>query len=410
MPGDCLRPNLFLHFHVVASERRAAIIATKFFIMSAGRPTWAEVSLRSLRRNFRGLQEHVGKEVSVCAVIKANAYGHGTVRCAQALAAEGAQWLGVTGAEEGVVLRDADVRTRILLMTGCWQGEEDEVVERALTPVIWDVEHLERLERAAEKRAKPVAVHVKVDTGMSRLGVSERCLPALLQRLRAARQVTLEGLCSHLASSETLDAADVPEQARRFREAVDAVRRAGFDPKLLHLANTAAVAARSDCWWNMVRPGLALYGYCLRLTGGEEAAAPRLPLEPVLSWKTRVLALRDLPAGQRVGYNGSYVTKADSRLAILPVGYADGLNRRLSGEGRVIVRGAYAPIVARISMDLTFADVTRVPGVEVGDEVVLIGRSGELAIDAAEHARLANTIVYDTLCSIAARVSRRYVE
>ncbi len=378
--------------------------------MAAGRPTWAEVSLRSLRRNFRGVQEHVGKDVAVCAVIKANAYGHGTVRCAQALEQEGAEWLGVTGAEEGVVLRDAGVRARVLLMTGCWQGEEDEVVERGLTPVIWDLEHLERLEQAAGKRGKTVAVHIKIDTGMGRLGVSERCFTALLERVRAARHVTLEGLCSHLASSEALDSAEALEQARRFREAVAVARRAGFEPKLLHLANTAAVAARRDCWWNMVRPGLALFGYCLPLTGEKERAGPRLQVEPVLSWKTRVLALRDLPAGRRVGYGGTFLTQAQSRLAILPVGYADGLDRRLSDQGRVIVRGAYAPIVAQISMDLTFADVTRVPGVEVGDEVVLIGRSGALAIDAAEHARLARTITYDILCSLAARVSRRYLE
>jgi alanine racemase len=366
--------------------------------------------LRALAGNFRGLQQHVGEDVSVCAVIKANAYGHGTVRCAQTLAAEGAQWLGVTGTEEGVVLRDAGLRARILLMTGCWQGEEDDVVERGLTPVIWDDAHLGRLERAAEKRATSVAVHIKVDTGMARLGVSERCLPALLERVRAARHVTLEGVCSHLASSEVLDAPEVPAQAQRFREVVQAVRRAGFDPKLLHLANTAAVAARPDCWWNMVRPGLALYGYCLPLTRLAEPPGGHLTLEPVLSWKTRVLALRSLPAGQRVGYSGDFVTQVQSRLAILPVGYADGLSRRLSGRGRVIVRGAYAPIVGRISMDLTFVDVTQLPGVEVGDEVVLIGRSGGLAIDAAEHARLAQTISYQTLCSIAARVSRKYVE
>jgi alanine racemase len=379
--------------------------------MIANRPTWAEVSLGALRRNFRRLQDHVGKEVCVCAVVKANAYGHGIVPSAQALCAEGARWLGVTGAEEGVLLRDAGISARILLMTGCWPGEEDEVVARGLTPVVWDSGQLERMQAATARRGAPVNVHVKVDTGMARLGVSPDHLPALLESLRSARHLALEGICSHLASAEVLDASDLPLQLQRFGDAVESARRAGFNPALCHLANTAATLARRDSWWNMVRPGISLYGYCLPFAGAGAASLRPLPgFEPVLSWKTHVLALRDVPAGQPVGYKGTFVPSTNSRLALLRAGYADGLNRQLSNRGRVILRGAYAPIVGRISMDMTLVDVTRVPGVEPGDEACLIGRSGSLQVDAAEHALLCHTIPYEILCNISAAAERRYLD
>jgi alanine racemase len=377
--------------------------------MTPNRPTWAEVSLGALRRNFRRLQNHVGREISLCAVVKANAYGHGLVPCAQALAAEGAPWLGVTGTEEGVMLRDAGIAARVLLMTGFWPGEEDEVVARGLTPVIWDRAQVDALDKAATRRDSTAAVHIKVDTGMARLGVSPVCLPALLEHLRAARRVKLDGICSHLASAEVLDAPDLLLQSRRFAEAVQTARSAGFDPAYCHLANTAAVISRRDCWWNMVRPGISLYGYCLPFAGG--MAAPAVPdFEPVLSWKTHVLALRDVPAGQPVGYKGTFLPGAACRLALLRAGYADGINRRLSNCGRVIVRGAYAPIVGRISMDMTLVDVSAVPGVQSGDDALLIGRSGELCVDAAELARLSDTIPYEVLCNISAGVERRFVD
>jgi alanine racemase len=377
--------------------------------MTPNRPTWAEVSLGALRRNFRRLQNHVGREVSLCAVVKANAYGHGLVPCAQALDAEGAPWLGVTGTEEGVMLREAGVAARVLLMTGFWPGEEDTVVARQLTPVIWDRAQVDALGKAASRRNATAAVHIKVDTGMARLGVSPACLPALLEHLRAARRVKVEGICSHLASAEVLDAADLPLQLQRFAEAVANARSAGFDPEYCHLANTAAVISRRNCWWNMVRPGISLYGYSLPFAGS--TAAPAAPaFEPVLSWKTHVLALRDVAAGQPVGYKGTFVPRAPCRLALLRAGYADGLNRRLSNSGRVIVRGAYAPIVGRISMDMTLVDVSALPGVQPGDEALLIGRSGDLCVDAAELARLSDTIPYEVLCNISAGVERRYVD
>ena len=378
----------------------------------ATRPTWAEVSLGTLRQNFRTVQKHVGANVTVCAVVKADAYGHGAVECSRALEAEGAKWLGVTSLDEAIPLRAAGVRANILLMTGFWQGEESEIVRLHLTPTVWEPRHIESLDRAAaglDVARHPV--HLKVDTGMGRLGVGIDQLPGVLTALKAAKHLVLEGLSTHLASSEIMDAPSVGEQERSFDAARRMVDEAGMEPAFVHMANTGAVISRRETWNSMVRPGVALYGYYLPFQrAGREVSGGtlRLPVKPVLTWKTRILSLRDFGANQPLGYGATYVTKAPAHVAILPVGYADGYNRQLSNRGRVIVRGHYAPIVGRISMDLTLVDVTGIPGVAVGDEVILLGAGESLSVDALEHAELANSTPYEILCNISKRVPRRY--
>ena len=388
-------------------------MATTVEILSrvATRPTWAEVSLASLRQNFRTVLKHVGAGVTVCAVVKADAYGHGAVECSRALQDEGARWLGVTSLDEAIPLRDAGIESRILLMTGFWRGEEGEIVRLRLTPTLWEPWHIEALENAAASGTLRQAVHLKVDTGMGRLGVSLDELPAVLKALSAAPHLVLEGLSTHLASSEIMDAPSVAEQERRFEEAQRMVRTAGFEPSLMHLANTSALISRRETWNNMVRPGVALYGYYLPFQrAGREVSGGtlRLPVKPVLTWKTRILSMRKFAANQALGYGGTYVTKAPAHVAVLPVGYADGYNRQLSNRGRVIVRDHYAPIIGSISMDLTLVDVTGIPGIAVGDEVILLGTSDGLSVDALEHARLANSSAYEILCNISKRVPRRY--
>jgi alanine racemase len=381
----------------------------------ATRPTWAEVSLATLGQNFRTVVKHTGAGVTVCAVVKADAYGHGAVECSRALQAEGAKWLGVTSLDEAIPLREAGIESRILLMTGFWRGEEGEIVRLRLTPTVWEPWHIESLERAAasgEVRGEArQAVHLKVDTGMGRLGVSLEELPAVLKALSAAPHLVLEGLSTHLASSEIMDAPSVAEQERRFEQAQGMVRAAGFAPALLHVANTGALISRHETWNSMVRPGVALYGYYLPFQrAGREVSGGtlRLPVKPVLTWKTRILSMRDFAANQALGYGGTYVTKAPAHVAVLPVGYADGYNRQLSNRGRVIVRDHYAPIVGNISMDLTLVDVTGIPGIAVGDEVILLGTRDGLSVDALEHAKLANSSPYEILCNISKRVPRRY--
>jgi alanine racemase len=379
---------------------------------TATRPTWAQVSLENLRYNFGAVERHIGPSITVCAVVKADAYGHGAVECARALEAEGAQWLGVTSLDEAIPLRDAGIHTRILLMTGFWRGEEEEVIRLQLTPTIWEPGQVALLEKAAAGLGLPrLPVHLKVDTGMGRLGVDPEDLYPVCAALKSSPHLLLEGLSTHLASSEVLDAPSVDEQLRRFEQVRNLLRNEGFDPPLVHAANTGAVISRQESWHTMVRPGIALYGYHLPFerAGREVSGAKlRLAVKPVLTWKTRILSLRDMRANQPLGYGGTYVTKAAARVAVLPVGYADGLNRALSSRGRVIVREHYAPIVGRISMDLTLADVTGLPGVSVGDEVVLLGALDGLSVDAREHAELAHTNVYEILCAISKRVPRKY--
>ncbi|MGH9503718.1 MAG: alanine racemase [Terriglobales bacterium] len=379
---------------------------------AATRPTWAQVSLENLRYNFGVVRRHIGTGITVCAVVKADAYGHGATECARALEEEGARWLGVTSLDEAIPLREANIRTRILLMTGFWSGEEEEIIRLQLTPTVWEPGQVELLEKAAAGMALPrLAVHLKVDTGMGRLGVDPEDLYRVCSALKSSPHLLLEGLSTHLASSEVLDAPSVNEQLQKFEQVRRLLRNEGFDPPLVHVANTGAVISRRESWNTMVRPGIALYGYHLPFErAGREVSGSKLRLgvKPVLTWKTRILSLRDVRANQALGYGGTYVTKAPARIAVLPVGYADGLNRALSSRGKVIVREHYAPIVGRISMDLTLADVTGLPGVAVGDEVLLLGALDGLSVDAREHAGLANTNVYEILCAISKRVPRKY--
>ena len=390
-------------------------MATTAEILSrvATRPTWAEVSLATLRQNFRTVQKHVGASVTVCAVVKADAYGHGAVECSRALEAEGARWLGVTSLDEAIPLREAGIGAHILLMTGFWRGEESEIVRLRLTPTVWELWHIESLEAAAAVLGvSRHPVHLKVDTGMGRLGVVVDQLPAVLAALKSAKHLVLDGLSTHLASSEIMDAPSVAEQERVFEGARRLVREAGMEPNFVHMANTGAVISRRETWNNMVRPGVALYGYYLPFQrAGREVSGGtlRLPVKPILTWKTRILSMRNFGANQPLGYGATYVTKAPAHVAVLPVGYADGYNRQLSNRGRVIVREHYAPIVGRISMDLTLVDVTGIPAVAVGDEVILLGAGGGLSVDALEHAELANSTPYEILCNISKRVPRRYV-
>lgn len=390
-----------------------ATTTTGKLIRSATRPTWAEVSLSTLRQNFRIVQKHVGSAVTICAVVKADAYGHGAVECSLALEQEGAQWFGVTSLDEAIPLREEGLKGRILLMTGFWRGEEAEIVRLGLTPTVWEPWQIESLDKTATQLGiDRHSIHLKVDTGMGRLGAGFDTLPSVCELITHAKHLKVEGISTHLASSEVLDAPSSEEQLKRFEQARQIISKTGLSPSFLHVANTSAAISRRESWNNMVRPGLALYGYYLPFQrAGREVSgsAWRLPVKPVLTWKTRILAVRNVGANQALGYGGTYITKGPSRIAVLPVGYADGLNRALSSGGRVIVREHYAPIVGRISMDLTLADVTGIPGVDVGDEVVLLGASDGISVDAREHAALANTIPYEILCAISKRVPRRHV-
>jgi len=395
------------------------------------RPNWAEVSLSALRHNFRVVQEHVGACVTLCAVVKCNAYGHGVEECAPALEQAGAKWFGVTSTDEGIVLRECGVTSRILVLCGLYPGEEEEALRHSLTPAVFRLQQAEDLARTAQRLGlhRPAAIHLKIDTGMSRLGIPLAELESFAGGVKRLPQIELEGVFSHLASSEVLDDDDTACQVERYDAALRTLANHGLHPPLRHLANSGAVESRPNTWHNFVRPGLLLYGYeypLHRRDGSLITEVPPLPLKPVLSWKTHVLGVRDVPAGQPLGYGGTYVTRAPARIAVVSVGYGDGLSRKVSshagqpaspcdgdpsvGRGEVLLRGQRAPMVGRISMDLTLIDVTRVPGAAIGDEVALIGRSGDQQITAWELARCSDSVVYETLCNLSKRVPRRHSE
>lgn len=386
--------------------------SSSFHTGNLTRPTWAEVSLSNLRSNFRNVQQHVGKGVTVCAVVKGDAYGHGALECARALEDEGAKWLGVTSLDEAIPLRDAGITSRILLMTGFCLGEQEDVIRFGLTPTIWNLAQIQLLGTAgANLRAQGHLVHLEIDTGMGRLGAAPEELPEICSALKASPHLCLEGISTHLASSEVLDSPSVRVQLRVFEQAQEILLCEGFTAPLLHIANSCAIISRHDSWKQMVRPGLALYGYHLPFEQGGRQARDQFTgfsLEPVLTWKTQILSLRETKANKAIGYGGTFTTKGTAKIAILPAGYADGLNRRLSNRGHVIVKGRFAPIVGRISMDLTLIDVTDVSGIADGDEVILLGSKGGLSVDAQQHATIAESIPYEILCNISKRVPRKH--
>ena len=382
------------------------------------RPTWAEVSLPTLLNNYKLIRDFVAPHATVCAVVKCDAYGHGAAECARVLEAAGAKWFGVTSADEGIELRRAGIAGRILLMSGIWRGEGEAVVEHDLTAAVWSEEQIAELNRAAEKaRRERFPVHIEVDTGMSRQGVSAANLGSVLKAARKAKSICIEGLHSHLASAEVVDAPDVEAQLSAYKRALEQLAAAHIRPACLHLANSAAVVVRRDSWQHLsesialVRPGISLYGYYLPFVNaaGLPSEMQQPQVKPVLSWKTRVIDIRKIEAGEGVGYNLTFVPATPARIATLAVGYGDGLNRALSNRGQVLVRGEFAPIVGKISMDVTTIDVTKIPGAEIGEEVVLIGEQNGKKITAAGLAGQMQTIAYEVLCNIGKRVPRKYL-
>ncbi|HYP29206.1 MAG TPA: alanine racemase [Blastocatellia bacterium] len=370
------------------------------------RPTWAEINLENLAHNFRVTKAEVGPSVSVMPAVKANAYGHGAVECARALEREGADWFGVALPEEGAELREAGIRVPILCLGGFWEGQEGLIISRGLTPVVFLEESLERLDAGARAAGKVVDYHLKVDTGMGRLGVQAGRLEGFLDAALGLENVRLDGVMTHFAAADDPDRSEFTnEQARLFAHAVEQVRRRGQAPKWIHQANSAAAHAYPHARGNLIRPGGIVYGIWRDSTN--RAIRP-LDWRPVLSLHTRVALLKTVPKGTPLGYGCTFTAGRESRIATLPIGYNDGLRRGLSNLGRVLVRGEFAPVVGRISMDLTMVDVSGVEGVGVGDEVVIIGRQGPREITCEEVAASLGTLSYEITCGISARVPRVY--
>jgi alanine racemase len=345
------------------------------------------------------------------AVVKADAYGHGAVTIAKTLAAAGVDWFGVATVEEALELRASGVEQPILLLGGLYMSDPAHLIEYGLTPTVSSTARLDTYSECARRMGKPIEFHLKVDTGMGRLGLPPDRLEAFVRHYRELPGLEMKGLFTHLASAEDLVASQTEDQAAGFKKALSQVRGLGIEPEWMHVANSAALVAGWDFPENLVRIGALLYGYCLPLIlpPGRQAPA-QAEVEPILTLKSRVVYLKDVPTGTPLGYGAAFHTRRRSRIATVPVGYADGLNRALSNRGRALVRGRVARIVGNISMDLTLLDVTDVPGVDIGDEIILLGQSDRCSITALEIADLVGTVPYEVLCSIGKRVPRVYLD
>lgn len=387
-----------------------------------GRPVWAEIRLGALQHNLRLIQRHINppeargaRRRKVLAVVKANAYGHGAVPVSRALAKAGADWFGVTCTTEGIELREAGLRQPILVLTGFWPGEEKHLLEYNLTPAITRCDQLRLLERAAARsqrgRRGRFAFHLKIDTGMNRLGIAPADTPCFARELAQCPHLRLTGTFTHFASSEDFTVEKTECQERAFRGALERLHALGLDPGLVHIANSAGVATRPSSWADMVRPGAILYGYHQFYEPAERAAEAqaKLPLIPALALRARIISLRDIPAGQGVGYNAKFVASRPTRIAVIPAGYADGLPRELGNRGRGLVRGQFAPLVGVISMDLAMLDATGIGGVQVGDVATIYGADGPGTQYASDVARSLGTVTSAVLCGLGKRVPRFYL-
>ncbi|HVG34672.1 MAG TPA: alanine racemase [Pyrinomonadaceae bacterium] len=372
-----------------------------------GRPTWAEIDLDALAANFHLVRERVGPKVSVMAVIKADAYGHGASECARRLSREGAQWFAVALPEEGLELRRAGITQPILCLSGFWEGQEQACINESLFPVVYRLEMIEALNAAARDAGRIADLHVKIDTGVGRLGVRYDHVSEFVDALSRFKNIRIDGLMTHFA------AADEPrrdrftaEQLARFKEAVNSFRERGYNPTYQDMANSAATFAHPESWGNMVRTGGVLYGLWRDIL----APDPQAPLlRPVMSVRSQISLLKRIYKGETLGYGCTFEAARETLVATVPVGYNDGYVRALSNTGRVIVRGHYAPVVGRISMDLTLLDVTDVPGVAHGDRVTLLGTDGALSVTAEEIAKTVGSLSYEITCGISKRVPRLYL-
>jgi alanine racemase len=373
---------------------------------SGGRPTCAEIDLDALASNFQAVRRVAGEGARVMCVVKADAYGHGARECARRLERVGADWFAVALPEEGLQLREAGVTKPVLCLEGFWPGQAALCVRHSLTPIIFRLDVAEQFDRAAREAGVVADVHVKIDTGMNRLGVRADDAAEFAARLREFQHLRVGGMLTHFASADELEAAEFTRaQVELFNAAVVTFRAAGHEPSVEHLSNSAATFARVAPRGSMVRPGGVLYGLW-RDVLRPQAESPGL--RPVMSLRSRVTLLKRVAAGETLGYGRTHTLARESLIATLPIGYADGYRRALSNRGRVIVRGHFAPVVGRVSMDLTIIDVTDIHGVSEDDAATLIGADGDLSITAEEVARDAGTISYEITCGIGARVPRSY--
>ncbi len=372
------------------------------------RPNWAEIRLDRVANNYKAIKQLVGDSVKVMAVIKADGYGHGAREIANYLEQQTItpDWLGVVLVEEGIQLREAGAKSPILCLAGFWQEDQAmDCIKYNLVPTIYRFDMLETLSKAARANNCEWRFHLKIDTGMSRLGILPGELSDFVKLLKNYPELILDGVMTHLASADELEKAEFTNrQIKTFHDCLSQIKNHGLNPTYQHISNSAGTSSWLEARGNLVRAGGLLYGFT-------DTIAPNVVIKvaPALSLHTRIILLKRVPAGTSLGYCNSFFTKRESLIATLPIGYEDGLRRNYSNIGKVLIRGQVASIVGRISMDLTLIDVTDIVGVQLGDEVVLIGESGDNSISAEKMAAMTGTISYELTCGLSDRVPRIYL-
>lgn len=365
--------------------------------------TSVSVDLNALAQNVAHVRRFAPRS-EVLAVVKANAYGHGALEVTRALQQLAIHRFAVATVEEGMALRQDGIQDAILVMGATLPSQFQTLVAHRLTPVLYRADMVPAFAVAVPPDATPYPVHIKIETGMGRLGLLPQEIPDLAGMPFFRATLRLEGLMTHLADADNPDAAHTEQQLAGYQQSLDTVHQRGLSPPLTHAANSAAIMTYPASLYSAVRPGIMLYGYH---TLSNARSAPEL--HPILSWNATIAHLHNIQPGDSVSYNRTFVASRPSRIAVLPVGYADGYNRLLSNRAMVLIGGRRAPVVGRVCMDMTMVDVTDIPGVQVGHDAILIGQQGQERITAADLAAWQQTIPYEVLCAIGQRVPRHYL-
>ena len=364
------------------------------------RNVWAEVDLSAVAHNVEETRKKIEKQVKICAVVKADAYGHGAVPVANAALEAGAEYLAVSMTQEAIELREAGITAPILILGGLTPEHEKAIVDYNITQTVFEMKSVEALSKAAVEAHKTVKVHLAVDTGMNRIGCHPSEAGDLAKAIIALPNIELEGMFSHFATADAADKAYSMQQIAAFKEAIQSVEEAGVDIPLKHLDNSAGITELPDVHYNMVRQGITLYGHW-----PSKEVKECMNLQPVMKLKAEIVLVKEVPVGEKISYGCTFETKRVSKIATLPLGYADGLSRKLSNKGYIYIKGYHAPIVGRVCMDQIMVDVTDIPNVEVGDEAIIFGGK-EMPLEII--ADWMGTISYEVLCLLSTRIPRKY--
>lgn len=371
--------------------------------MLSARPTAAIIDTAALKYNYRQLRSNATQATKIMAIVKANAYGHGDLEAAKVFESLGCEFFGVAIAEEGAKLRVGGIISPIVILGGIYPGQVKDIFDLDLTPVVFDLNTARLINEYAKKINAVKKVHIKIDTGMGRIGLLPHQVVPFFQEFRSLTNLQAEAVLSHFVESESEDREYSKKQVELFLQVVEAIKNLGFAPEFIDMANSAAAVDFEAAHFNIIRPGIMLYG-----SYPAQHLRDKIKLKPVMSLKTEIMHIKNVPAGFSISYGRTFVTTKESVIATLPIGYADGIPRRLSGKGEVLVRGMRAPMVGRVCMDLMMCDVTDIKDASIGDEVVIIGAQGKEEITAEEIAAKTDTISYEIFCNISARVPRIY--